>query len=56
MKKIQAWWVRLRREMDECGTKEVAAAIRMLAWCVFWGLVLHGCAVGNIVVRLGARQ
>ena len=56
------WWTWFCNEIKESGLKEepevsekprneVADAIKTLAWCIFWGLVIHGCAVGHITIQ-----
>lgn len=27
-------------------------AIKTLAWCIFWGLVLHGCIGNGITIKM----
>jgi hypothetical protein len=27
-------------------------AIKTLAWCIFWGLVLHGCIGNGIIIKM----
>jgi len=63
--RFKAWWVKhmvpdpeppkpslTDTEKVAKSLKKVANALKTVGWCIFWGLVLHGCMAHNYGITL----